>query len=161
MQHVWKLSPSLRWTLLPQFSAEGWCSHPVRGPLPLARTPALPSYMHYSNHLISIALDNPSENSVAFPPTPPDSAFVPILRLLPVQAALIAAVCHGGRTLPLAQNYSHSQSFPLSTRRKINTLGRRDCNIRQGAALPSTFCATQHDSPRRVAVPSQHSPWGN
>lgn len=107
----------------------------------------------------SIALDNPSENSVASPPTPPDSLHSHLATLL-VRAALIAAVCHGRRTTFSHQNYS--RSFPLlSTRRKNNALSRRDCVIRQVTASPSTFCAIQHDTPRRVATPPQHSRWGN
>lgn len=45
----------------------------------------------------SIALDDPSENSVAFPPTPPDRLHSHLATLL-VLAALIAAVCHERRT---------------------------------------------------------------
>lgn len=76
----------------------------MHGPQALVRTLALPSLPALFKPPGSIALDDPSENSVAFPPTPPDNLHSHLATLL-VQADLIAAVCHGRRTVLSASDF--------------------------------------------------------
>lgn len=93
----------------------------------------------------SIALDDPSENSVAFPPTPPDSLHSRPATLL-VQAALIAAVCHGRRTILLAPELQPVLPT-LDSARKQHPLSTRLCH-------PPGDCVTLDP----LRHPTRHSP---
>lgn len=136
-----------------------------RSPTPSAWIPAFgkntgPAILHaLFKPPDSIALDNPSENSVAFPPTPPDSALIPILRLSWFKLHSLQQSATGDAHFPSHRtkaNPFRSQLGAISTPSVDATV-----TSAQGIALPSTLCATQHDPLRRVAIPSHHSPWGN
>lgn len=124
---------------------------PVRRPLSWARTPALPSYLHYSNHLIRSRWTTPPKIASRFLPHLP-TAFTPVLRPSWFKLPSLQQSATGGARFSPQQNYS--QPFPLSNRRENNTLSRRDCVIRRETASPSTFLRhpTRHSPTRRRTI---------
>lgn len=75
---------------------------PVRGSRPLGRTPALQSYLHYSDHLIRSRWTTPPKIASRFlPHLPTPAPSFPSCDSPRFKLHALQPVCHGRRTLPL------------------------------------------------------------